>query len=94
MKEICKFYKLKVSGNKNILKERIFKYLYESFYCIKIQKNIRKFLVKKYLNLIGPGINCKVCRNDTDFFTLENLNEIDIFKFFTIQGLIIKTLGI
>ena len=86
LKEICKNYKLKVSGNKTILKERIYKYLYESFFCVKIQKNIRKFLIKKYFNLIGPGINYKLCRNDTDFFTLENLNEIDIFNFFTIQG--------
>ncbi len=86
LKEICKNYKLKVSGNKTILKERIYKYLYESFYCIKIQKYIRKFLIKKYFNLIGPGINYKLCRNDTDFFTLENLSGINIFNFFTIQG--------
>ena len=86
LKEICKYYKLKVSGNKTILKERIYNYLYKSFFCIKIQKNIRKFLIKKYLNLIGPGKNYKLCRNDTDFFTLENLNEIDIFNFFTIKG--------
>ena len=87
LKEICKNYKLKVCGNKSVLKERIYKYLYQSFYCIKIQKNVRRFLINKYLNLIGPGINYKLCRNDTDFFTLENLNEIDIFKFFTIKGI-------
>ena len=32
LKEICKNYKLKVSGNKTILKDRIYKYLFESFY--------------------------------------------------------------
>lgn len=86
LKEICKFYKLKVSGNKSNLKERIYNYLYQSFFCIKIQKNVRRFLLKKYLNLIGPGLNYKLCRNDTDFFTLENLNEIPIFYLFTYKG--------
>ena len=86
LKEICKFYKLKLSGNKSLLKERIYNYLYKSFFCIKIQKNIRKFILNKYLKLIGPGLNSKFCRNDTDFFTLENLNDIPIFNLFTYKG--------
>ena len=86
LKEICKNYKLKISGNKSNLRERIYNYLYESFFCIKIQKNIRRFLIKKYLHLLGPGINYKLCKNDTDFFTLEDLNEIDIFNFFSYKS--------
>ena len=35
LKEICKNYKLKISGNKSNLRERIYNYLYESFFCIK-----------------------------------------------------------
>tara|TARA_Y100000816_G_scaffold236206_1_gene182011 strand:+ start:3348 stop:4367 length:1020 start_codon:yes stop_codon:yes gene_type:complete len=86
LKEICKNYKLKISGNKNELKERIYYYLFKSYFCIKIQKNIRRFLINKYLNLIGPGLNYKLCKNDTDFFTLENLNDIQIYHFFSYRG--------
>ena len=38
LKEICKHYKQKVSGNKQELSERIYKYLRESFFIIKLQK--------------------------------------------------------
>ena len=69
LKEICKFYKLKVSGNKSIVKDRIYNFLYKSYFSIKIQKNIKKYLIKKYFNTNNCYLK-KKCKNDTDFFTL------------------------
>ena len=86
LKEICKFYKLRVSGNKPELSNRIFSYLFESNYAIKIQKNIRRFLRQKYNRLIGPAIyNRSLCVNSTDFFTLENIENIPYNEFFSYQ---------
>ena len=85
LKEICKFYKLKVSGNKSLLKERIYNYLYESYFSIKIQKNIKRYLTKKYFK-INEIFKRKLCKNDTDFFTLENIKDISIYNFFTIKS--------
>ena len=85
LKEICKFYKLKISGNKSIIKERIYNYLYESYYSIKIQKYIKKFLTLKYFK-ISNSFNKKICKNDTDFFTLENIKDIPVYNFFTIKS--------
>ena len=85
LKEICKYYKLKVSGNKNELKIRIYDYLYKSFFVIKIQKNMRKFFITEYLKLLGPGYYKRhLCKNDRDFLTYENIKDIKIYDFFTI----------
>ena len=47
LKEICKHYKLKVSGNKDEKIHRIYNYLKYSHYTVKIQRIYRGFLVKK-----------------------------------------------
>ena len=43
LKDICKHYKQKVSGSKKELEERIYNYLRESFFIIKLQKRIRGY---------------------------------------------------
>tara|TARA_B100001093_G_C26813377_1_gene1008557 strand:- start:504 stop:1544 length:1041 start_codon:yes stop_codon:yes gene_type:complete len=84
LKEICKFYKLRISGNKPELTNRIYSYLLESNYAIKIQKNIRRFLIQKYNKLKGPALyNRSLCVNSTDFFTLENIVNIPNNEFFS-----------
>ncbi len=84
LKEMCSFYKLKKSGNKNELTKRIYEHLKYSFYAIKIQKNVRRFLVKKYIEYGGPALlKRNKCINDTDFISLENVKDIPINQFFT-----------
>ena len=79
-------YKLKVSGNKSQLVTRIYSFLYLSNYSIKIQKNIRGFLQRKYNKLQGPGFkNKNVCTNTTDFFTMDNLTELPNRQFFSFK---------
>lgn len=82
LKLFAKHYKLKISGNKNELLSRIYCYLYCSSYIIKIQKIFRGILVRKYNLLHGPAsINRKLCTNNTDFITMEPVEEINFHQF-------------
>ena len=83
---ISKFYNLKLSGNKNELKKRIYNYLYYSNFAIIIQKNVRSYFIKKYILLHGPGFKKKsLCTNDADFCTLDYLSEIPYNQFISIK---------
>jgi hypothetical protein len=78
LKKFAKHYKLKICGTKKELIKRIFVFLQLSYYVIKIQKNFRGSLQRKFDKLHGPAFkNRKLCTNDTDFITMENLNELD-----------------
>jgi hypothetical protein len=84
LKSICKHYKLKISGKKPELIDRIHKFLCNSYNCIIIQKYFRAYLVRSYYKLIGPACkNRNLCKNDTDFFTLEEINDIPNSQFFS-----------
>jgi hypothetical protein len=84
LKEYCKQYKLKLSGNKTELLIRLLTFLYLSSYALKIQKYIRGKLTRKYINLHGPAFkNRKLCTNETDFFTMEELTNIPSEQFFS-----------
>ncbi len=82
LKSFAKHYKLKISGNKNELLSRIYTYLYFSSYIIKIQKVYRGLLARKYKDLHGPAsINRKLCTNNSDFVTMEPVEEINYHQF-------------
>jgi hypothetical protein len=84
LKTIAKKYKLKISGNKNELVSRIHNFLHLSFYIIKIQKISRGFLHRKLIKMYGPAFkNRKLCTNETDFVTMDNLNELPYYNFFS-----------
>jgi hypothetical protein len=55
LKIFAKFYKLKLSGNKNELVNRIFIYLKLSFFIIKIQKLFRGKLIRRFISIHGPA---------------------------------------
>lgn len=82
MRIIAKYYKLKVSGNKNELKHRLYNYLKQSFYVNIIQKWTRRYFVKCLLYYKGPALyNRSLCNNNSDFYTLENINNIPFMQF-------------
>ena len=86
LKNICKHFKLKMGGNKPELIGRIHDYLSNSFSAVIIQKNVKQYFVKKYLQYAGPALkNRIICKNDTDFFTLERITEIPISNFFSFK---------
>jgi hypothetical protein len=86
LKYLTKQYKLKITGNKSQLIKRIYTYLYLSFNSVKIQKIMRGFIQRKYNNCHGPAIrNRRICTNDTDFYTMDELSELPISQFFSFK---------
>ena len=75
LKSICRYYKLKKGGNKKELQYRLWNHLKYSYYCIKIQKMIRNFLIRSYKYYQGDKLQLK-STNDSDFMTLIPINEI------------------
>ena len=84
LKQHASHYKLYVSGNKSVLIERLHNYFLRHRSIIIIQSCFRKFLVKYYWNIRGPALLKKdLCVNDTDFNTLDPINEIDFYNFYS-----------
>ena len=84
LKEICRNYKLKVSGNKPNLKARIYNFLHQTCNVLVIQKMYKGYLIRIYHKLLGPAfMNRSICTNDTDFFSLEPIKEIPSYQFFS-----------
>ena len=86
LKFICKEFKLKKTGKKIELMQRIYNYLRETCSILTIQKYAKKYLVSKYVKILKLQIKYKNdCKNDTDFFTLEQLSEIPNNHFFAFE---------
>lgn len=86
LKQFAKEYKLKVSGNKGQLVERLFSHLKLSSYIVKIQKRFRGWLQRKYNNLHGPAyLKRQLCTNDSDFLTGDDLAIIPFEQFFSFK---------
>lgn len=84
LKEMCEFYKLKKSGNKPELIDRLYNFLKFSLYAITIQSTLRGYFARCYMKLTGPAMkNRKLCINDSDFATLDPLEEIPYNQFFS-----------
>lgn len=84
LKSICKHYKLKQSGNKIELIDRIFHHLKFSCSANIIQKIWRQFLNNRYNSLRGPArVNRELCVNETDFYSLESIKNIPYKQFFS-----------
>ena len=84
LKKICKRYKQRVTGKKSELLYNVYNYLYYSFYAVQIQKMVRGFLQRKLNRSYGPGFfKREVCTNQTDFFTLEELMDMNYEQFFS-----------
>jgi hypothetical protein len=85
LKVICKHFSLKQNGNKNELMTRIYNFLYYSKFAIVIQRNMRHSLLKKYKKLKGEALFTRnKCVNDSDFYSLDPVEEIPINQFISI----------
>lgn len=86
IKEATKKYKLRSSGRKHEVIERLITFFNENKYAITIQKTFRSWICRYIIQLRGYGLyNRKICVNDTDFCTMEPLDEVenDYFYSFT-----------
>ena len=86
LKEICKYYKLKQTGNKTELRDRIYNYLKQSKDIIKLQAIWKGSLIRKWINMHGPALkNRRLCVNKEDFFLFEDVADIHIDQFFSFK---------
>ena len=86
LKSMCRFYKQRLSGNKSELTYLLYNYLKYSNYAIKIQSFFRGHIVRYLDKLKGPGLqDKKKCVNETDFYTLEDLVDLDKSQFYSFQ---------
>jgi len=84
LKIIARYNGLHVSGTKKVLVDRVETHFRQSKYAVKIQSQYRRYLVSRLFAMHGPGFSDrKKCVNDNDFYTLDPLNEIDIYNFFS-----------
>jgi hypothetical protein len=84
LRTLCTHYGIKKSGTKPELTQRIYNYLKQSYYIVRIQRNFRNFISSKYRKLCGPGyLHSSICVNDTDFYTFDKLSEINPTQLFT-----------
>jgi len=79
LKRIARKYKQKVSGNKKVLLFRIYNYLKYSYYANKIQRVFKGYLSRMIYNNKNTHMECI---NETDFFSLDKLKEIENSDFF------------
>lgn len=84
LKEISRKYKLKVSGTKSILINRIDEFFLKEKYATTIQCYLRRYIIQLMVSLKGPALkNRKLCVNDTDFYTLDPIESIGFYNFFS-----------
>ena len=86
LKEAAKLYKIRSSGKKQEIIDRIKTFFVQTKASIIIQKSFRSWICRYIIKLRGKALhNRKMCVNDTDFCTMEPLQEIenDYFYSFT-----------
>ena len=84
LKTMCKYYNVGfvVGTKKNEIIRRLFSFLEQSYYAQRIQKVFRSFMLRKYIRAKGPAfIKRPMCVNETDFFTMESVSDIEIEQF-------------
>jgi hypothetical protein len=86
LKIFIKHYKLKITGNKTQLINRLFFHLYFSYFANRIQKKMRGIIQRNYNNYHGPAYNNRsLCVNQTDFLTVDDINDIPLEQFFSFK---------
>jgi len=84
LRHIAKDNKLRITGNKNTLIQRIEEHKCKIHSAVVIQGIFRGHLVRLSFRLRGPGFGkIEACNNQTDFYTLEPLSEIGIRDFYS-----------
>ena len=85
LKTLATYYHLRTSGTKNVLIERIELHLSNMKCSVMIQKNVRAYFARKLVKMLLLMSETKkknVCVNESDFYTLEPLNDIPYYLFF------------
>ena len=80
-------HKLKITGKKSELFDRLYNFLKLSSHVIKIQCLFRGFIIRKMFNLRGSVVfkNREQCVNKEDFLTMDSLETIHPIDFFSFE---------
>jgi len=82
LKHFAKANKLKIGGNKKELMTRLYCFLKLSSKIVKIQALFRGNLIRKYIKYHGPALlRRELCNNNSDFFTMEDVKDLDFNQF-------------
>jgi len=86
LKNMCKHYKLKVTGNKNQLQNRLYDFLYMSNNSFMLQAVIRRAITELWIDSHGPALyNRTNVINISDFATMEDVQDIPMDQFFSFR---------
>lgn len=84
LKSVAKFNRLHITGTKPVLIQRIETFFHRNIHAVKIQKTLRRFFVRRSFQLRGAGFRQRsLCVNETDFFSLEPLDEVPWQAFYS-----------
>lgn len=84
LKDATKSYKLPVTGTKQVLIQRLETYFKRVKNAIAIQSMFRGRLARVCIHRRGLALrNRRLCVNDTDFVTMDPINEISTLNFFS-----------
>lgn len=75
LKELCKYYKLKRSGKKQILYDRVHELFIKNYSAKKIQQMWLRWIYNQY-RILQNRVNIDVVNNDTDFYNLDSIKQI------------------
>ena len=77
LKNTLRVNKLPIHGNKDVVIKRIHNYYMQIKSVITIQRIFRGFLVREIEKMRGPAAkNTFICTNETEFYTMNPLNEL------------------
>jgi hypothetical protein len=88
LKEIAIHHKIKVNSSlvKAEFVNKIYNYFKNYDNAVVIQRAWRRYLWRQYNKLRGPArFNRKLCVNETDFFTMDEVKDIPYNQFFSFQ---------
>jgi hypothetical protein len=84
LKSIARYYKIRITGTKPELVERITTYFKKNKCATRIQSVFRSHLVRLSIRLRGCCLkDRKLCVNDSDFYTLDPISEIEHNDFYS-----------
>jgi hypothetical protein len=84
LKALAKYHKLHVSGAKPLLLERVLDYFKKCKSANMIQARFRGHMVRFSFRIRGPAFRKRAdCVNDTDFITMDPLDEIEWHDFYS-----------
>lgn len=88
LKEIATHHKIKINSSsaKAEIVAKIYNYFKHYDNAVVIQRAWRCYLRRQYNKLHGPArFNRKICVNETDFFTMDEIKDIPYNQFFSFQ---------